>query len=64
MWYRIARLLKSGVAFTAFATNPFKYIFAALFVALVPYFIYLFFGVLVFFLLLTAGVFLLYRGIF
>ena len=61
MWHRLTRLLKTSLSIAAFSKNPFKYILSALFVALVPYLLYLFLGGLLFFLLLATGIFLLYR---
>lgn len=61
MWHRLIRLFRSRVVLKAFAQNPFKTILTALFAALIPYLLYLFFGSLLFFLLFVAGIFVLYR---
>lgn len=61
MWYRIARLLKSGGNAYIFYSNPFRYILGALLVLLIPYAIYIFWGSLIVFILAGIGIYFLFK---
>lgn len=61
MWYRIARILKSGGSAYAFYSNPFRYFLGALLVLLIPYAIYIFWGSVVVLILAVLGIYFLFK---
>ncbi|MGK7370065.1 MAG: hypothetical protein ACNS64_07600 [Candidatus Halalkalibacterium sp. M3_1C_030] len=61
MWQRIVRLLTAGLNMYSFYANPLKYILSLLVVLLVPYLAYIFWGSILFFVLIGVGIYLLYR---
>lgn len=61
MWYRIVRLLKTGGNAYIFYSNPFRYLFGALFVLLIPYAIYIFWGSFIVLILAAVGIYFLFK---
>lgn len=63
MWQRLLRLLATGLNAYSFYSNPFRFILALLTVVLIPYLTYIFWGTVVFTILVILVIYLLYRVI-
>lgn len=63
MWQRLLRLLSTGLNIYSFYSNPVRFILSILFVLLIPYLAYIFWGTLFIAALIALGIYFIYRAL-